>query len=151
MSRASAVKIPGDDEELPASRAGGDILNNAGRGSANDVGEQHERTARVMAMADAVKRGEDPDLAPPAKLGKAAPAAVTKRKAVINGIEVIVDVPIIQKNLDVEQFGPESRLPKGTPVDKNGMACEGDAQPYGVIGDVLTPGGRLVNRVIPVG
>jgi hypothetical protein len=149
---AQAVKIPGDGDDLPPSKAPSDLLNNAGRGTANDVGLQHERTAKALAMAAAVQRGENPDLAAMAAIGneEGAPPTSIKRRMRIGGEMVDVEVPLVKKNGDVEKFGPESRLAKGTNVRKDGMPCEGDEQPFGIVGDIITPHGRLVNRVIPV-
>jgi hypothetical protein len=104
---------------------------------------------RAQAMADAARRGVAADLAPAAAIGGAAQPTSIKRKAMIGGVEVEVEVPTVRKNSAVEQFGPESRLPKGTLVRKDGTACEGDEQAFGVVGDINTPQGKLVNRIIP--
>jgi hypothetical protein len=105
---------------------------------------------RAQALADAARRGVQPDLAPAADIGTVAQPASIKRKAVINGVEVEVEVPTVRRNSAVEQFGPESTHPRGTPVRKDGTRCEGDEQPYGVVGDINTPQGKLVNRIIPL-
>lgn len=127
-------------------------LNNTTGRTANDVGAEREDVVRAQAMADAARRGEKPDLAPPADIGAPAPAASTKREAIINGHRVLVDVPVIRKNDAVEKFGHESKLPPGTLVNKDGSAFEAsDKTPeaFGVIGHIDTPQGKLVNRIIP--
>jgi hypothetical protein len=53
-----------------------------------------------------------PDLAPAAAIGGAAQPTSIKRKAMIGGVEVEVEVPTVRKNSAVEQFGPESRHPR---------------------------------------
>jgi hypothetical protein len=138
-----------ETDDLPAPRAGTTQLNNIAGRTANDVGVDRENVVRAQAMADAARRGVAPDLAPAADIGAPAEPTSTKRRAVINGQEVEVEVPAMRRNSAVEKFGPESRLPKGTQVRKDGTACEGDEQPYGVVGDINTPQGKLVNRVIP--
>lgn len=156
MPPKAAVRTPGEDN-TPADRdgapekvkAGTTELNNIVGVTANDVGVERENLVRAQAMADAARRGEAPDLAPAADIGKPAQPASIKRKAVINGVEVEVEMPTVRRNSVVEQFGPESRLPKGTPVRQDGTPCEGDEKPFGVIGDINTAHGKLVNRVIP--
>lgn len=162
-----AVQIPGesnpstastqvpkspDADDLPASRATPDVLNNAGRGTANDVGIEHERRVQALAMADAIKRGDKPDLAALAALSDPATQQTgpIKRTRVINGVEVEVEIPVVRRNEHVQTFGPESKLPKGTPVNKDGTAYEGGGQAYGVIGDINLPEGKLVSRIIPL-
>ena len=151
MSKA-APRIPGDDEDMPASRAPSNLLNNAGTKTPNDVAAERENVVRAMAMAEAAKRGESPDLAPAPAIGSEGPEGPTsiKRKVMINGVEVETVTPVIRKNTHVAMFGPESRLPSGTPVKQDGTPCEGDEEAYGVIGDIITPQGRLVGRIIPV-
>lgn len=145
-------KIPGDDDALPASRAPVETLNNAGRGTANDAGLEHERRVQGMAMAAAVASGKQPDLAAIAALGETVEVGATsiKRTRIINGMEVEVEVPIHRRNDHVQRFGVESKLPKGTPVNKDGTLFEGAGEAYGVIGDINLPEGKLVNRIIPL-
>lgn len=153
------AQIPGDDPAARAEASGNDVapkkdgvtaLNNIHGTTANQVGQERENLVRAQAMADAAKRGESPDLAPPADIGKPAAPTALKRKAIINGVEVEVEVPMVRRNSVVETFGPESKHAKGTPVRKDGTPCEGDEKPYGVIGDINTAQGKLVNRVIPL-
>lgn len=146
----AAARVPGEEDVQEQPRAGTTELNNIVGKTANDVGTERENVVRAQAMADAARRGQAPDLAPAADIGAPAQPASLKRKAIINGVEVEVEVPTVRRNSAVEQFGPESKHPKGTQVRKDGTPCEGDEAPYGVIGDINTPQGKLVNRVIPL-
>jgi hypothetical protein len=145
-----AIQIPGED--LPQSKAGTTELNNITGKTANDVGGERETVLRARAAADAANRGVAADIAPGAAIGAASQEgpSVLKRRAMVNGVEVDVETTVRKANPHVQRFGPESRLPSGTPVRKDGTPCEGDEQPYGIIGDIILPEGRLVNRVIPV-
>lgn len=151
-----SVQTPGEDQHVDGApekvKTGTTELNNIVGKTANDVGADRERAVRAQAMADAARRGEDPDLAPPADIGRPAEPVATKRTAIINGQKVTVDVPIIRKNDVVEKFGAESPLPPGTLVNKDGTSFEKSEktpEPYGVIGHIDTAQGKLVNRVIP--
>lgn len=157
-----AAQVPGEpvDPKARAEEAGADVkaakggtteLNNIAGRTANDVGADRENVVRSMALADAARRGEQPDLAPAADIGRPAEPTSVKRKAIINGKEVMVDVPMVRKNSAVEQFGPESKLPPGTLVNKDGTEFDqkGGGEAYGVIGSIDTPQGKLVGRVIP--
>lgn len=154
----SKPQVPGEDPQVTAEEAGGDVgpkkggateLNNIAGKTANDVGAERENVVRAVAVADAARRGERPDLAPAAAIGEPALPSSTKRKMVIGGQVVDVEMPIIRKNAAVEAFGPESKLPPGTLVNKDGTAHEGQGQAFGVIGHINTPQGKLVNRVLP--
>lgn len=147
------TKVPGEaksedgaDEQV---RSGVTALNNTTGTTANSVGQQHEALAQANAAAEAARQGVAPQLAPAAAIGEPAPATSTKRKAVINGVEVMVDVPVQRKNSAVEQFGRESKHPAGTLVNEDGSVYEGSEQAYGIIGHIDTPQGKLVNRIIP--
>ena len=119
-------------------------LNNAGD-DPNEVARKREKALRAVAMATTEGDG---DLAPMPAIdeGPAMP-----KTAEIGGEKVRVRIPAIRRDGDSAKFGPESRLPKGTPVRQDGQPCEGDEEPYGVIGDIELPGkGWLVNRIIPL-
>ena len=165
--KAAAPKVPGNEDALsprapvdPAAAAqeqGTDVapkkdgtteLNNIAGRTANDVGADREAVVRSMAVADAARHGRTPDLAPPADIGRPVEPTSTKRKAIMNGVEVDVDVPTVRKNSAVAVFGPEVSYPKGTPIRADGKPCEGNDEAVGVVGDVNTPQGKLVNRVI---
>lgn len=127
-------------------------LNNIAGSTANSVGQDREEVVRSSAIADAARRGVKPDLAPPAAIGAPVEPASLKRKAMIGGVEVSVEMPVVRRNSAVEQFGPESKHPPGTLVNKDGTAFEkttATPEPYGVIGHIDTPQGKLVNRIIP--
>lgn len=146
-----AVEVAEETDGAPeATRAGTTELNNIAGKSANEVGTDRENVVRAMAMADAARRGVAPDLAPAADIGKPAEPASLKRKAIINGVEVEVEVPTVRRNSAVAQFGPESKHARGALVNKDGSLFEGAGEPYGVIGDINTPQGKLVNRIIPL-
>lgn len=144
------IDVPAGEDaaDLPA-RAGTTALNNITGSTANDVGSQREDIVQAMAMADAAKRGQRPDLAPRADIGRPAEPSSVKREATINGQKVMVDIPVVRKNDAVEKFGRESKLPPGTLVNKDGTAFEGAGEAYGVIGNIDTAQGKLVSRVIP--
>lgn len=151
-----APQVPGEaagqveDGAGEKARDGITELNNTTGKTANDVGTDRENVVRAMAMADAAKRGVQPDLAPAADIGKPAEPASFKRKAIINGHEVEVEVPTVRRNSAVEQFGHESRHARGSLVNKDGTLFEGAGEAYGVIGDINTTQGKLVNRIIPL-
>lgn len=153
---SKTARVPGEaadqaeDGAAEQVRTGITALNNTTGTTANDVGSQREDVVRGMAMADAARRGVQPDLAPPADIGKPAEPASLKRKAIINGHEVEVEVPTVRRNSAVEQFGHESRHARGALVNKDGTLFEGAGEPYGVIGDINTTQGKLVNRIIPL-
>lgn len=144
------IEVPeGEDATELRAKKGTTELNNITGSTANTVGAQREDVVRAMAVADAARRGESPDLAPPADIGRPAEPASVKREAIINGQKVMVDIPVVRKNSVVEQFGHESKLPPGTLVNKDGSAHEGAGEAFGVIGNIDTPQGKLVSRVIP--
>jgi len=58
-------------------------------------------------------------------------------------------MPSVRRNSAHDVFGPESKHPKGTQVNKEGAPVVGDEKPFGVVGDINTPQGKLVNRIIP--
>lgn len=138
---------PDDDTRIDAgqerlARAGVDALNNTGK-DPNTIAREREQQLQMTA---AIATGGKPDLAPTV----AVDPAPSVRTAEIAGEQVRVHVGSIRRNDHVAKYGPESRLPKGTPVKRDGTPCEGDEQPYGIIGDIELPGvGRLVSRVIP--
>lgn len=136
-----------DDARIDAAqerlaRAGVDALNNTGK-DPNTIAREREQQLQMTA---AIAAGGKPDLAPTV----AVDPAPSVRIADIGGQQVRVHIGTIRRNDHVAKYGPESRLPKGTPVKRDGTPCEGDEQPYGIIGDIELPGiGRLVSRVIP--
>lgn len=151
MSSKTTARVPGEEgDEVVQPKPGTNQLNNIAGQTANDVATDREAIVRAQAMADAARRGRAADLAPPVEVAAPAEPVSLKRRAIINGVEVEVEVPTVRRNSAVEQFGPESKHPKGTPVRKDGTPCEGDEVPYGVIGDINTAQGKLVNRIIPL-
>lgn len=136
---AKTPQMPGEQKIDPATGLP-PVLNNT-NDDPNAVARTRERVIQATAMAATGGEGE---IAPSPEID-AGPAL---RTAVIDGESVQVRVPPIRHNADVVKFGPESRLPKGTPVRQDGKACEGDEQPYGIVADILTPRGVLVNRVV---
>lgn len=147
---AGAAAATTEDGAAEKVRSGITELNNTTGTTANQVGQQREDVVRSQAMADAAKRGVAPDLAPAADIGKPAEPVSIKRKAIINGVEVEVEVPTVRRNSAVETFGSESKHARGALVNKDGTLFEGAGEPYGVIGDINTPQGKLVNRIIPL-
>lgn len=135
MSRHSQqARIPGETG----------VLNNTNE-DPNEIARKRERALRAIAQA---QNEGDGDIAPPPDLddGPAMPTTAT-----IEGQTVRVRIPAIRRDDESRKYGPESRLPKGTPVRKDGTPCEGDEHPYGIVGDIELPGkGWLVNRVIPI-
>lgn len=109
----------------------------------NEIARQHERRVRTIA---AIAADGEPDLAPMPAIGTE--RAIAERT--IGGQRVRVRIPSRRVNEQVLKFGPESPLPRGTPVRADGNPCEGDEEPYGVVGDIETSEGLLVNRVIPI-
>lgn len=159
MAAKTTTRVPGEESARSAEledganervREGVTALNNTTGRTANDVGLDREAVVRAQAVADAARRGQTADLAPAADIGKPAAPTSAKRKVMMNGQEVEVEVPLVRRNSAVEQFGPESKLPVGTAVNKDGTAFEGAGEPYGVIGNINTPQGKLVNRIIPL-
>jgi hypothetical protein len=147
------TQMPGEDpvekDDLPTPRQGTTELNNIAGTTANDVGLDRENVVRAQALADAARRGVQADLAPAADIGKPAEPTAMKKKAMIGGVMVDVEMPIQRRNSVVDQFGPESKLPPGTLVNKDGTAFDGTGDAYGVVGHIDTAQGKLVNRVIP--
>jgi hypothetical protein len=75
------AQMPGEDAagregRSAQPRQGTTELNNIAGTTANDVGLDRENVVRAQAVADAARRGVQPDLAPAADIGKPAePAA----------------------------------------------------------------------------
>ena len=143
----SKVQTPGDTQDDDA-----ESIRSADQpGDPDDpasIAEQHERIAQANAMAEAAKQGKTADIAP----SSVAPRKLKpgKHKRVMpNGDVVEVDINARPIDPMVEAYGPEVQAPKGTPVRKDGTPCQGNEQPYGVVGDIMTSQGRLVSRVIP--
>lgn len=139
--RNTAPQIPGEDdtESIRGANQPGDP------DDPQAIAEQHERMARANAMAEAAAKGQEPDLAAPAVQPQAPKRA--KRAKLPDG--TIVDITPRPVDPNVEKYGPESTLAKGTAVRRDGTPCVGSEQAYGVIGDIMTPQGRLISRVIP--
>lgn len=136
------IELPGEER---GAKDGVTALNNTNK-NPNDIAREREATLRGMAIATATAAGETPDLAPEVA---ADDKPSIKRKTVMGGEEVEVEVPKSRVNQQVQKFGPESRLPKGTRVKEDGTPCNDGEEPFGVIGDIRTQDGILVNRVIP--
>jgi hypothetical protein len=130
MTKKRALQIPG--EEGPLNNADDDP---------NQVAAEREGVLQSLARA----HGTD-DIAPPPDLD----AGDTEADVMLGGERVRVLVPQRRINPQVSKFGPESKLPRGTAVRKDGTPAQGSDVPYGYIGDIMTPQGRLINRVIPV-
>lgn len=149
--QAENIEVPpGEDATDVSTKTGTTELNNIAGKTANDVGLDRESVVRSQAIADAARRGQKADLAPAVAIGGDAEPASRKRTAIINGVKVEVDVPTVRRNSAVAQFGPESTHPRGTLVNKDGSLHVGVGEAYGVIGDINTPQGKLVNRIIPL-
>lgn len=116
--------------------------NSDGAKAANSTAADRERLIQVTAS---LATGGQGNIAP-------SPPA----EDVDNGIKILpggarVRVNQIKANPMVRAYGPESKHPKGTAVRRDGTPCEGDEQPYGVVGDIEVPGeGWLVSRIIPL-
>lgn len=153
MGKASP-QMPGEEAPAPKvdpidkPKPGTTELNNTSGSTANSVGSDRESVVRAMAQADAARRGVAPDMAPAVEIGAPAEPTSLKRKAIINGVEVEVEVPLTRRNSAVDTFGPESSYPKGTQIRADGKPCEGNDIAVGVVGDINTPQGKLVNRVL---
>lgn len=109
----------------------------------NDVARSRERVIQATAVAATGGEGE---IAPPPALD----SGPAMRTAKLGGEDVKVRLSPVRRDAHSVKYGPESKLPKGTPVNKDGSVCEGTAQPYGIIGDIETPQGWLINRIIPM-
>jgi hypothetical protein len=109
----------------------------------HEVARSREEFARSRALGEAASRGKVADLAPEPAMGEGR----ALEDAIAAG-EVRVVVPERRVNKHVELFGPESSLPRGTFVLADGTPAAKDEKPFGVIGDINTPEGKLVNRVI---
>lgn len=109
----------------------------------NDVARSRERVLQATAIAATGGEGE---IAPAPELD----TGPAMRTAKLGGENVRVQIPAVRRNPHVVKYGPESRHPNGTPVDEKGNPIEGDAQPWGIVGNIETPQGLLVNRIIPL-
>lgn len=109
----------------------------------NTIARDRERVTQAVAVA---ATGGEGSIAPPPPLDDG-PAM---RKATLGGKETKVRLSPVRRDPLSAQYGQESKLPKGTPVKEDGTVFEGSGQPYGVIGDIETPQGWLINRVIPL-
>jgi len=140
MKSTRQLQEPGDEPV----KDGVTGLNNV-RDDPNKVARDRESIVRGRAVGTI---GEGADLAPPVTVGD---GKALGQDATIAGQNVLVVVPKRVENPHVSKFGPESRLPRGTYVRKDGTPVQGDEKPYGIIGDVIVPNvGRLVNRVVPL-
>lgn len=138
------TRIPGDDGDIPGANQPNDPDDPVA------IADLRERQLQGAAIAEAAAEGRDADLAPmPAGVGKGGRSKKRAKAKMPDGTIVEVDIEERAKDVNVELYGPESSLPKGTAVRKDGTRCQGSEQPYGIIGDVMTPQGRLVSRVIP--
>lgn len=139
------VQTPGDDaEDIPGA--------NQGPSDPDDpvaIAEARERQVQATAMAEAAASGKIADIAPSSVKPRAPLKAGKRRARMPNGDIVEVDIAAAPKDINVELYGPEVNAPKGTPVRKDGTPCQGSEQPFGYVGDIMTPQGRLVSRVIP--
>jgi hypothetical protein len=135
-ARDRGTQIPGDTDGVTE-------LNNAGRGDPNAVAREREAMLRGKAISTLQNKA---DLAPGPELDDMEETGEIEA----GGERVRFRVPKRVLNPQVDRFGGESKLPRGTWVRKDGTPCEGSETPHGVVGDIDTPQGKLVNRVIPV-
>jgi hypothetical protein len=149
MARAQqALQVPGEAESIPGASQPGDPDDPVA------IAELRERQLQGQAIAEAASEGREADLAPiPAGLGQGAGKGgrnkLRAKARMADGSIVEVDIEKRQRDVQVDLYGPESKLPKGTAVRKDGTPCQGSERPYGIIGDMMTPQGRLVSRVVP--
>ena len=144
----SKVQTPGDQPDDDA-----ETLPGADQGPTDPddpvaIAEARERQVQATAMAEAAAAGKTADIAPSSVAPRKLKAGKHKR-VMPNGDVVEVDINARPIDPMVEAYGPEVQAPKGTPVRKDGTPCQGNEQPYGVVGDIVTSQGRLVSRVIP--
>lgn len=145
---SSKVQTPGDESDDADTIRGAD----QGAGDPDDpaaIAEARERQLAGTAMAEAAARGETADIAPPSVKTKGKLKPGKHKRVMPNGDVVEVDINARPIDPMVEMYGPEVQAPKGTPVRKDGTPCQGNEQPFGVVGDIMTSHGRLVSRVIP--
>jgi hypothetical protein len=139
---AQHTRVPGEEKIDPKTGLP-PVLNNANE-DVNEIGRKRERVLAATAMAATGGEGE---IAPPPPIDDG-PA---ERVAQFAGKDVRVRISPTRRDPMSAKFGPESKLPKGTQVNKDGTVYEGaEGQPYGVIGDIETPQGWLINRIIPL-
>lgn len=146
MSRRSALQVPGDEQDdapIPGAAQPNDPDDPVA------IADARERQLQAQAMVEAAKSGQVADIAPSSVQPRDEIKPGKRRARLPNGDIVEVDITAARKDPHVDLYGPEVNVPKGTPVRKDGTPCQGTEQPHGYVGDIMTPQGRLVSRVIP--
>lgn len=139
---ASQPRVPGESPKIDPATGLPPTLNN----TADDPNKVARDRERVIAATAVAATGGEGMIAPPPPLNDG-PAL---RTATIDGKPVQVRLSPVRRDAASVKYGLESKLPKGTPVNEDGTVSEGSKQPYGVIGDIQTDEGLLVNRIIPL-